>query len=120
MSDPIADTVRSILDGHMVLSREIAAHGLYPSIDILSSVSRVINDVATQEHIKLANELRKLVSVYRKAEDMINIGAYKSGSNHDIDRAIAKKDAIDQFLSQGIHENVSWDETYAALKQTLA
>ncbi len=120
MSEPVADTVRSILDGHMVLSREIAAHGHYPAIDILPSVSRVISDVASKEHIKLAQELRKLVSVYRKAEDMINIGAYKNGSNAEIDRSMLKKNAIDSFLTQNTEENAPWEETFAALKEVLA
>ena len=120
MNDPIGDTVRSILDGHIVLSRELAHHGHYPAVDVLQSVSRVMNNVATEDHIKLAQQLRMLLSSYRKAEDMINIGAYKAGSNPEIDRAIKKKSPIDAFLRQNLFEKVSWDMTYENLKAVLA
>jgi len=119
MNDPIADTARGILDGHMVLSRDLAAEGHFPAIDILPSVSRVIGDVATREHVQLARGLRKLIAVYRKAEDMINIGAYKAGSNPEIDMAISKRKSIEDFLIQGLEENNPWEQTYEMLKAIL-
>lgn len=120
MNDPIVDCARSILDGHIVLSREIAGRGHYPAIDVLSSVSRVMNDVSTDEEVGLAREMRRLMSVYRKAEDMINIGAYKTGANPQIDRAIEKKEPIDAFLSQGIRDRSSWEATLAAMRTALS
>ena len=115
MNDIIGDTVRSIIDGHIVLSRKIASRGRYPSIDVLESVSRVIKDVTEEEH-RLANvELRKLLATYREAEDMINIGAYVRGSNREIDRSIERNKDIEEFLSQGVDEKFDWDEMYASL-----
>lgn len=119
LNDPIADTTRGILDGHIVLSREIAEHGHYPAVDVLQSVSRVMTDVAEAEHKQLAQEMRSLLAAYRRAEDMINIGAYKSGSNPEIDRAIEKKQAIDNFLKQGLFEKSDWDQTFAGMKEIL-
>jgi len=119
MNDPIADTARGILDGHIVLSRELAGFGHFPSIDVLSSISRVMNSVASEEHILLARQMRSLLSIYKKAEDMINIGAYKAGNNAEIDRAIEKKTGMDEFLTQEIDENVVWDESYNKFKELV-
>ncbi|OGV48953.1 MAG: EscN/YscN/HrcN family type III secretion system ATPase [Lentisphaerae bacterium GWF2_52_8] len=119
MNDPIGDTARGILDGHIVLSRDLAAQAHYPAIDILQSVSRVMSGVASKEHIKLAQELRKLLAAYKKAEDLINIGAYKEGSNPDIDRAIQKRKALEGFLTQELDENTDWEETLESLKRIL-
>lgn len=119
MNDPIGDTARGILDGHIVLSRDLAAHGHYPAIDVLQSVSRVMSSVTQKDHQKMAQEMRKLLSAYKKAEDMINIGAYKNGSNPDIDRAIARRKALEAFLTQDVSDNAPWDDTLAKMKQAL-
>lgn len=120
MNDPIADTVRGIVDGHIVLSRELAMQGHYPPVDILSSVSRVINNVATPEHRLMAQEMREQLSIYKRAEDLIAIGAYKSGSNEEIDHAIKLHIPLGKFLKQSLSEEPrSWDDVYEELKQIL-
>jgi len=100
MNDPIADSVRSILDGHIVLDRELASRGHYPCIDVLSSVSRLMSHLAGPELKNAACEIRDLIATYRKSEDLINIGAYKRGSNPRIDTAIDRTDSINSFLKQ--------------------
>jgi flagellum-specific ATP synthase len=100
MNDPIADSVRSILDGHIVLDRELASRGHYPCIDVLSSVSRLMSHLVTPELKNSAYEIRDLMATYKKSEDLINIGAYKRGSNPRIDTAIDRADAINAFLKQ--------------------
>ena len=116
MNEPIADAVRSILDGHIVLSRAIAAQNHFPAIDVLGSVSRVMTDVASREHIKAAQEMRALMAVYKEAEDLIHIGAYVKGSSAKIDTAIQKIDAINAFLCQDVFEKTTFDETVTALE----
>ena len=111
MNEPIADAVRSILDGHIVLSRTIAAQNHFPAIDIMPSVSRVMNEVVSPEHLKAAQQMRQLMAVYRDAEDLIHIGAYVKGSSAKIDESIQKIDAINGFLCQGIFEVDSYEET---------
>lgn len=106
MNDPIGDTVRSIIDGHVVLSRDLAAQNHYPAIDVSVSASRVMSAVTSPEHRAAAGKVRELIASYRKAEDLINIGAYQRGSNPTIDRAIAQIDAINQMLRQGVEEKV--------------
>lgn len=110
MNEPIADAVRSILDGHIVLSRAIAAQNHFPAIDILGSVSRVMTDVVTDEHLEAAQRLRALLAVYKEAEDLIHIGAYVKGSSKKIDEAIAKIDEVNRFLCQGVFEKVTFAE----------
>ena len=109
MNDPIGDSVRSIVDGHVVLSRTLAQKGHYPAIDVLQSASRVMKAVSTPEHVKMANKMRELMATYKEAEDLINIGAYKAGANPKIDRAIKSIDAINDFLKQRTddHSNLS-------------
>ncbi len=116
MNEPIADAVRSILDGHIVLSRAIAAQNHFPAIDVLGSVSRVMTDVASKEHIKAAQEMRALMAVYKEAEDLIHIGAYVNGSSAKIDTAIKKIDAINAFLCQDVFEKTTFEETVKALE----
>ena len=111
MNEPIADAVRSILDGHIVLSRAIAAQNHFPAIDVLSSVSRVMNEVVTKEHLTASQQMRSLMAVYKDAEDLIHIGAYVKGSSAKIDEAIQKIDAINDFLCQGIYEVDTYDDT---------
>jgi flagellum-specific ATP synthase len=120
MNDPIGDTTRGILDGHIVLSRELAHQGHYPAVDVLQSVSRVMTSVSAKDHIKLAQQMRGLLAAYKRAEDMINIGAYKSGSNPEIDKAIRKKYAIDEFLKQDLFERFDWNATYEKMKAVMA
>jgi flagellum-specific ATP synthase len=119
MNDPIADTTRGILDGHLVLSRDLAQQAHFPAIDVLQSVSRVMSGVATKDHIFLAQKMRKLMAAYKRAEDMINIGAYKSGSNPEIDLAISKKRLIDDFLTQATEERFVWEESFERMKGIL-
>jgi flagellar biosynthesis/type III secretory pathway ATPase len=104
MNDPIADSVRSILDGHLVLDRELASRGHYPCIDVLNSVSRLMSHLVNPEIQDAAYEIRDLMATYKKSEDIINIGAYKRGSNPRIDTSIARADVIDTFLRQRAEE----------------
>ncbi|MBL0701014.1 MAG: flagellum-specific ATP synthase FliI, partial [Desulfosarcina sp.] len=119
MNDPIADSVRSILDGHIVLSRNLATHNHYPPIDILKSISRVMIDITDFEHQKYADKLKSVLATYKKAEDLINIGAYVSGSNQDIDYAIDMIEKINAFLVQGIGEKFDYEESIRELKNLL-
>ena len=112
LTEPVADSVRSILDGHIVLSRELAARNHYPAIDILDSTSRIMREIASPRHLELAGRARTLLATYKEAEDLINIGAYMKGSNPNIDHAISKIDEITSFLKQ------NYDET-TSLKQTI-
>ena len=111
MNEPIADAVRSILDGHIVLSRRIAAQNHFPAIDVLSSVSRVMYEVVAKNHLEAAQEMRQLMAVYQEAEDLIHIGAYVKGSSPKIDAAIQKIEGINAFLRQDIYEVTSYEET---------
>lgn len=104
MNEPIADAARSILDGHIVLNRSIGAKGIYPAIDVLNSASRVMTEITSDEHLQAANHFKKFLATYNEAEDLINIGAYKKGSNRDIDQAMRLKPIMDNFLRQGIFE----------------
>ena len=116
-NEPIADAVRGILDGHIVLSRKLAAENHFPAIDIMNSISRLMPQLAEQEHLRLAGELKELMAAYEKAEDLINIGAYKMGTNAKIDQAVNSRDEITRFLRQGIDETFSFEQSINALKQ---
>ncbi len=107
MNEPIADAVRSILDGHVVLSRKLASGNHYPAIDVLSSVSRVMPDVVTAAHQSAASSIRDILATYREAEDLINIGAYVSGSNPKIDFALSRIESVRHYLRQGMHERTT-------------
>lgn len=120
MNEPIADAMRSILDGHIVLSRKIAAKNIYPAIDVLESISRLMPEVASDEHRAAADKIIKLISTYKDAEDLINIGAYSEGSNPDIDLAIKMNQNIIGFLRQGILEKADFDMTINQLTQLAA
>ncbi|HEU17908.1 MAG TPA: flagellar protein export ATPase FliI [Deltaproteobacteria bacterium] len=119
-NEPIADAARSILDGHITLSRDLASKNHYPAIDVLQSISRVMNDIVDDEHRRKANDILNAVATYRKAEDLINIGAYVKGSNERIDFAIRMIDKINAFLQQDIHECVSFAETKKQLFALLS
>ncbi len=118
-NEPISDTVRSIIDGHIVLSRKIAAKNHYPAIDILASVSRLMNDIVTDDQKAAANGLRNMMSVYKDNEDLISIGAYKRGGNATLDNAVDHMDRINRFLTQKVGEAFYFDETKELLKQTI-
>lgn len=111
LTEPITDAVRSILDGHIVLSRELATQNHYPAIDVLDSVSRVMPAITDKPHRAAASQLRDLLATYNKASDLINIGAYAHGSNPAIDRAITLMPSILDFLRQGAHDPTPYDET---------
>jgi flagellum-specific ATP synthase len=111
MTEPVADAVRSILDGHIVLSRKLANQNHYPAVDVLESVSRLMIDVITEQHREAANKIREILATYKESEDLINIGAYNKGSNAKIDLAIDRIGAINGFLTQGMNENSSYENT---------
>ena len=115
-NEPVADAVRSIVDGHIVLTRELAHQGHYPAIDVLQSVSRVMRDIVSREQIEAAKKLINILAVYRQAEDLINIGAYVRGSNPEIDKALAKIEAVNSFLRQDVEEKAPFE---ASLKRLL-
>ncbi|WP_244834835.1 flagellar protein export ATPase FliI [Clostridium sp. BJN0001] len=115
-NEPIADAVRGILDGHIVLSRDLAHKNHYPAIDVLNSVSRLMSSIASKEHKEAASIGRDLLATYKDSEDLINIGAYVKGSNKKIDQAIKYNDVINKFLCQKVDEKTSFDETEAKLK----
>ena len=116
MNEPIADAVRSILDGHIVLSRRLASANQYPAIDVLASVSRVMPDVVPPAHYAAASTVRDILATYRDAEDLVNIGAYVAGSNPRVDHALARIDQVRGFLRQGIHEPATFDDAQRALQ----
>ena len=118
-NEPIADTVRSIIDGHIVLSRKIAAKNHYPAIDVLASVSRLMNDIATPEQKDAANAMRNMMSIYKDNEDLISIGAYKPGGNRELDNAVAHMDSINGFLTQRVGDSFSYEQTTELLKETV-
>ena len=119
MDDPISDTARSILDGHIILSRKLSTKGHYPAVDVLDSVSRLFQDIAGEDHIKCTRELIELLSEYREAEDMISIGAYSAGSNPKVDRALQFKSKIDEFLRQDTNEPSQFDDTLKSLFEVI-
>ncbi len=118
-NEPITDTARSILDGHIMLDRKLGYKNHYPAIDVLQSISRVMSAIATKEHKALAGKLKNVLATYNEAEDLINIGAYKSGSNPEIDYAIEKIGAVNSFLCQGTEEKFSFDEELELLEKVF-
>jgi flagellum-specific ATP synthase len=120
MNEPVADHVRSILDGHIVLSRKLAARNHYPAIDVLESVSRLMIDIVDSDHLKAARTMLEHLAVYRESEDLINIGAYVKGSNPRIDMALEKIDAIQTFLQQSITDRGDYDSTRKRLAELAA
>lgn len=114
-NEPITDTARSILDGHIMLSRKLGHKNHYPAIDVLQSISRCMSQIAGKEHKKMAGRLKNVLATYNEAEDLINIGAYKKGSNRNIDYAVSKIDAVNQFLMQSTDEKFSFEEEVAMM-----
>ena len=115
LNDPVADSARSLLDGHIVLSRKLADRWHYPAVDILGSISRLMPAVTSEKHKAAAQKLKEIYAVYNDAEDLINIGAFSPGSNRRIDGAIALIDRIAGFLVQPIRERTAFDETVRRL-----
>ncbi|MBP2026397.1 flagellum-specific ATP synthase [Acetoanaerobium pronyense] len=119
MNEPIADAVRGILDGHIVLSRSLANKNHYPAIDVLASISRVMPNIVAKEHIEIVGRLKDLMSTYRDSEDLINIGAYVKGTNKKVDEAIDKIDQINDFLKQGMYDKYSFEDIQEMLFEIL-
>ncbi len=119
MNDPIGDSVRSIVDGHIVLSRALAQKGHFPAIDIMQSASRVMRAVTSSEHARLAQKLRETLAIYKEAEDLINIGAYKPGSNPKIDKAVKVIDGVNDFLKQRVEDPTTFTQTVRMMQQIL-
>lgn len=117
LNEPIADAVRGILDGHIVLSRALAVANRYPAVDVLNSISRLMPDITTEEHRAQAGKLRDWLATYRQSEDLINIGAYVAGSNSQIDQAIAAYPDIMNFVRQGMYEHNSYEDTLSKLAE---
>lgn len=118
-TSPIADETRSILDGHIVLSRKLAAANHYPAIDVQASVSRVMNAVVDKEHKAAAQALRKILAKYAEVELLVQIGEYKKGADAEADFALGHIQAVNDFLRQGLEEKSSFEETLAALKKVV-
>ncbi len=120
LNEPIADSVRSILDGHIVLSRALANKNHYPSIDVLASISRLMSEIVSKEHKEKASLARDMLSTYKNSEDLINIGAYVKGSNKKIDMAMLYYDKIISYLRQRVDESSSFDESVDKLQKIFS
>lgn len=118
-NEPIADTVRGIVDGHIVLSRKLANENHFPAIDVNASISRLMVNIVPEEHQRLASQMRDILSVYTKNEDLISIGAYKAGTNPRLDAAVGKIDAVNDYLMQRIADSFSVEEDLKAMKKIL-
>ena len=116
-NEPITDTARSILDGHIMLSRKLGHKNHYPAIDVLQSISRVMSSIASDEHKEAADKLKTVLATYNEAEDLINIGAYKSGTNKNIDYAIDKIDAVNEFLTQDVNEKFDFTKIISKMNE---
>jgi flagellum-specific ATP synthase len=119
LTEPVSDAVRSIVDGHIVLSRDLAARGHYPAVDILRSVSRVMSDIVDEKHLNAARTMQSMAAVYEEARDLINIGAYVAGNNPEIDKAIRHIEAINSFLKQDIDEKASIEQSVAQMSSVI-
>ena len=111
MTEPIADETRSILDGHIILSRKLASANHYPAIDVLASISRVMNAIVSEEHLAAAGKFRSMLAKYQEVELLLRIGEYKKGNDAEVDEAIAKIPQLNGFLRQGLHEKNTFQET---------
>ena len=118
-NEPIADTVRGILDGHIVLSRKLANSSHFPAIDVSASISRLMTDIVSPEHQRLSARIRDVMGTYEKNSDLVSIGAYKAGTNPKLDYALSKIDGINQFLMQGINEAFSYDQDLELMRKLL-
>jgi len=120
INDPVGDTLRGLLDGHLVLSRDLAHKNHFPAVDVLGSISRLMPELATREHLELAGRLRADLATFQESRDLVEIGAYKAGANPRLDRALARRDMVELFLKQGRHEHTSLADTQALLAALLA
>jgi flagellum-specific ATP synthase len=118
--DPLVDAVRSLLDGHVVLSRALAAEGWYPPVEVLDSISRLMPSVTLPEHRDHAALLRRLMAVYARSEDLVRIGAYKPGSDPDLDRALRARGAMRAFMTQEVHEQMRFADCVQRLAAVAA
>ena len=119
-NEPIADTVRGILDGHIVLTRKLANENHFPAIDINASISRLMSSVASERQKELASGIRDILSTYSKNEDLISIGAYKRGTSQKVDQAISRIDRVNAFLMQGVNESFTHDEVVSEMEKILS
>ncbi len=120
LQDPLVDAVRSLLDGHVVLSRSMASEGWYPPVQVLDSISRLMPAVAEEAHRNHAGLMRRLLAVYARSEDLVRIGAYKPGADPDLDRALGARDAMRAFLAQDAKEQPRFPETLRRLATLVA
>jgi flagellar biosynthesis/type III secretory pathway ATPase len=120
MDEPIADEVRGILDGHVVLDRALAGRGRYPAVDPVHSLSRVMDTIVTPEHREAARKLRKLIAAYESKRDLITLGAYAKGSDRMVDDALARLPKIEEFLGQDPKQASAWADTVTALGRVIA
>jgi flagellum-specific ATP synthase len=118
-NEPIADTVRGILDGHIVLSRSLAQNNHYPAIDTSASISRLMTEIVSPEHRELASRIRNILSIYEKNADLVSIGAYKPGTNRSLDYALSKIDAVNGFLTQDVGEAFTYDQCVEQMREIL-
>jgi len=119
-NEPISDSARSILDGHIYLSRDLASRNHYPCVDVLNSISRVMIDIVSEKQKKMANRILNILATYKKAEELINIGAYVHGSNAEIDYAITMINSVNTFLKQDIHERFDFQQTIEMMETLFA
>ncbi len=118
-NEPISDTVRGILDGHIVLSRKLANANHFPAIDVSGSISRLMPELVSPEHRQMTARLRDILSTYEKNEDLVSIGAYKAGTNPRLDFALSKMDTLNQFLRQDVNESFRYEESLAEMANML-
>mgnify|MGYP004632296187 FL=1 len=119
-NEPISDTVRGIIDGHIILSRKVAARNHYPAIEVLDSVSRLMSEIAPKDQKDAASKMRNLLATYYANADLVNIGAYKKGTNHALDEALRKIDKINAFLCQSTDEAFSFEDTVKMMKEAVS
>jgi flagellum-specific ATP synthase len=119
-NEPVSDTVRGIIDGHIMLSRKIAMKNHYPAIDVTASISRLMSEIVSPEQKANASKIRKIMSLYQENADLISIGAYKSGTNPDLDDAINRMQAINEFLQQPVNQKVDFDETVSIMNEIVS
>lgn len=120
MTEPVADETRSILDGHIILSRKLASKGHYPAVDVGQSVSRVMNAIVTKEHKDAAKRLRQILAKYAAVELLVQIGEYKRGADKEADEAIDRIDRVNAFLKQGLGEKSTFEETLSGMIRAVS
>jgi len=119
-NEPISDTVRGIIDGHIVLSRKVAMRNHYPAIDVLESISRLMSEITDKKQQTIASKLRNMLSIYNANYDLVSIGAYKSGTNPALDEALLKITKMNEFLTQEVNEHFSYEDTVMMMEQAIS